>query len=60
VTPNFHLAFDIRAGSRATVDDDRPDPIDGSVSARTVSPPSADSNESEEYSRARLSAILYF
>lgn len=60
VTPNFHLAFDIRAGSRASVDDDRPDPIDGSVSARTVSPPSAESGESEEYSRARLSAILYF
>jgi opacity protein-like surface antigen len=60
LTPNFHLAFDIRAGSRATVDDDRPDPIDGSVSARSVSPPSADSDESEEYSRARLSAILYF
>ena len=60
VTPNFHLAFDIRAGSRASVDDDRPDPVDGSVSARSVSPPSADSDESEEYSRARLSAILYF
>ena len=60
VTPNFHLAFDIRAGSRQTVDDDRPDAIDGSVSARSVSPPSADSDESEEYSRARLSAILYF
>jgi len=60
VTPNFHLAFDIRAGSRASVDDDRPDAVDGSVSARTVAPPSADSGESEEYSRARLSAILYF
>ena len=59
VTPNFHLAFDIRAGSRASVDDDRPDSIDG-TSARSVSPPSADSDESEEYSRARLSAILYF
>ena len=59
LTPNFHLAFDIRAGSRASVSDDRDEAVAGSV-ARSVSPPSADSNESEEYSRARLSAILYF
>lgn len=59
VTPNFHLTFDVRAGSRASVSDDRPEPVDGVV-ARTVSPPSADSGESEEYSRARLAAILYF
>ena len=60
VTPNFHLTFDIRAGSRASVSDDAPDPVDGSVSARSVAPPSVDSSESEEYSRARLAAILYF
>ena len=59
LTPNFHLAFDIRAGSRASVSDDRNEAVAGSV-ARSVSPPSADSDESEEYSRARLSAILYF
>jgi hypothetical protein len=61
VTPQFHIAFDIRAGSRASVSDDRPEATmtDGTV-ARTVAPPSADSNESEEYTRARLSAILYF
>ena len=57
VTPAFHLAFDIRAGSRASVSDNSPDA--GTV-ARSVSPPSPDSSESEEYSRARLSAILYF
>jgi opacity protein-like surface antigen len=60
VTPNFHLTFDIRAGSRASVSDDAPDPVDGSVSARSVAPPSVDSSESEEYTRARLAAILYF
>ncbi len=59
ISPNFHLAFDIRAGSRATVDDNREE-IDGDISARSVSPPSAASDESEEYSRTRLSAILYF
>lgn len=58
VTPHFHLTFDVRAGSRATVSDDR-EQVEGAV-ARTVAPPSADSDESEEYSRARLSAILYF
>jgi hypothetical protein len=58
LSPNFHLAFDIRAGSRATVSDDR-ETVE--VTARgTVAPPSAQSDESEEYTRARLSAILYF
>jgi hypothetical protein len=56
LTPNFHLLFDVRAGSRASVSSDEP-----SVAARTVvSPPSVDSNESEEYTRARLAAALYF
>lgn len=60
VTPQFHLAFDVRAGSRASVSDNRDTAVTGGVSARSVAPPTADSNESEEYSRARLSAILYF
>jgi hypothetical protein len=59
VTPNFHLTFDIRAGSRASVSDNSSTPVAGGV-ARSVSPPSPDSSESEEYSRARLAAILYF
>lgn len=58
VTPKFHLAADIRAGSRSTVSNDDV-PTAGSV-ARTITPPTADSDESEEYSRARLSALVYF
>jgi len=58
VTPNVHLLFDLRAGSRASVSSDAPD-LTGAA-ARTVSPPSVSSDESEEYSRARLSAVLYF
>jgi hypothetical protein len=58
VTPKFHLAADIRAGSRATVSNDEM-PVSGTVS-RTITPPTSESDESEEYSRARLSAILYF
>lgn len=60
VTPQFHLTFDVRAGSRASVSDNRETPVAGDVAARTIAPPSVDSNESEEYSRARFSAILYF
>jgi hypothetical protein len=30
------------------------------VSARTITPPTESSDESEEYTRGRLSAILYF
>jgi hypothetical protein len=60
VTPQFHLTFDVRAGSRASVSDNRDDTIAAGTSARTISPPDVDSEESEEYSRARFSAILYF
>jgi hypothetical protein len=51
-TPRVHLAADIRAGSRSEADG-------GAVATqyRTVTPPQ---DESEEYTRARLSAILYF
>jgi hypothetical protein len=63
VTPKFHLAFELRAGSRATVSSDEPTvgtAYPDGTSARTITPPSENSDESEEYSRARLSAILYF
>jgi hypothetical protein len=68
LTPKFHLAFDLRAGSRSTVSSDNSAPtatggVNNSqtgVSMRTITPPPEASNESEEYSRARLSAILYF
>jgi hypothetical protein len=59
VTPNVHLLFDIRAGSRASVASDEPRILEDTA-ARVVSPPSVDSDESEEYTRARLAAALYF
>ena len=60
ITPKFHLAGEIRAGTRATVaSDDMIAPVDG-TSMRTITPPSESSDETEEYTRARLSAILYF
>ncbi len=59
VTPNFHLTFDIRAGSRASDSTSGDMAVSGTV-ARSVTPPAPDSGESEEYTRARLAAILYF
>jgi hypothetical protein len=61
VTPRLHVAFDLRAGSRHTIANDEPATVYGSgTAARTIAPPTSDSGESEEYTRARLSAILYF
>jgi hypothetical protein len=70
LTRNFHLAFDIRAGSRNTVSSSTPETgtISGGMgpatepgtSARTITPPPASSDQNEDYTRARLSAILYF
>lgn len=60
VTPKFHLAAELRAGTRATVSsDDSIQPVSGTA-MRTITPPSASSDETEKYTRARLSAILYF
>jgi hypothetical protein len=63
ITPNFHIAFDVRAGSRATVSNDQP-VMTGSgaatTTARSVTPPTSASGQSEDYTRGRLSAILYF
>jgi len=59
VSPHFHLLFDVRAGSRATVSSDAPAPATD-VAVRQVTPPSASSNDSEEYTRARLAAVLFF
>lgn len=61
-TPKFHVAFDVRGGSRETISSDDPVmtlPADGTA-ARTIAPPSSESGEGEQYSRARLSALLYF
>lgn len=74
VTPKFHITFDLRAGSRNTVassggDRAAPPAMDGgaapitpepTTSPRTITPPPVESRDSEEYTRARLSAILYF
>lgn len=55
---NFHLLADIRAGSRNSVSDTGYPTED--VATRVIGPPSADSDESEEYTRARLAVMLYF
>jgi len=57
---NFHLTFDIRAGKRQAIDSNQPDVV--SNAARTVAPPTGtnNSNNTEDYTRARLAAILYF
>jgi hypothetical protein len=59
ISPNFHLLFDVRAGSRATAEDNESAPTTD-IAARSVTPPSAASGESEEYTRARFAAMLYF
>ena len=58
ITPHFHLTADVRAGSRATVQNDASVVPDGTMAR--VTPPTSDSGESEEYTRARLAAILFF
>ncbi len=61
VTPKFHLAAEIRAGSRATVDsEDSLMTAPAGTAARVITPPSESSSETEEYTRGRLNAILYF
>ena len=60
LTDKFHIAVDVRAGSRATLSSDEPETGTMGAVARSVAPPSESSDESEEYTRARLSAILYF
>ncbi|HSN27785.1 MAG TPA: outer membrane beta-barrel protein, partial [Kofleriaceae bacterium] len=59
VTPHFHLTADIRAGSRSTVANDTM-PASTLGTARSIAPPTTDSGNSEDYTRARLAAILYF
>lgn len=57
-TPNFHLLLDVRAGTRQTIGGDEVAPVD--TAARMATPPAIDSDESEEYTRARLAAVLFF
>jgi hypothetical protein len=57
ITPHFHLTADIRVGARDTTSSDM---TVGTI-ARTVAPPSADAADTtENYTRGRLAAILYF
>jgi hypothetical protein len=60
LTRNLHLAFDIRAGRRQTVDSNQPVVI--SNAARSVAPPtgSGGNNDTEDFTRGRLAAILNF
>ncbi len=62
VTPHLHLAADIRAGSRDTMSSDTPTTdVPVGASARTIGPPSSSAaDDNENFTRARLSAILYF
>ena len=57
ITPRFHLAADIRAGSRATISSDTPMT---DAAARMIAPPTSDSGETESYARSRISALIYF
>ncbi|HTJ46483.1 MAG TPA: outer membrane beta-barrel protein [Kofleriaceae bacterium] len=59
VSRGFHLTADIRAGSRETMTDNgntRTAP--GTLAA--VAPPPADSGQSEDFTRFRLGAMIYF
>ncbi len=60
VTPRFHLAADVRAGSRDTLSSDADAQPVMSAVAREVSPPTTVEDENENYTRARLSALIYF
>ncbi len=62
IATHLHLTFDIRAGSRNTVSSNQPDSSTIGTVARTVAPPSGNpgDNNNENYTRARLAAILFF
>ena len=57
---NFHLTADVRAGRSKTVDSNQPIIVNGT--ARSVAPPSGKlgGDDTEDYTRGRLAAILYF
>ena len=61
---NFHLTFDVRAGQRTSVSSPSPmaATLPPNTTASMVAPPpsSGTSDNSEDYTRARLAAILYF
>jgi hypothetical protein len=56
---NFHITFDVRGGRSKTIDSNQP--VFVSDSARSVAPPSGNfGDDTEDYTRGRLAAILYF
>jgi hypothetical protein len=56
---NFHITFDVRGGRSKTIDSNQP--VFVTDSARSVAPPSGNfGNDTEDYTRGRLAAILYF
>jgi hypothetical protein len=55
---NFHLTFDIRAGRRKTIDSNQ---SDVPTTLRSIAPPSGGvNNDTEDYTRGRLAAVLNF
>ena len=59
ITPHFSIAADIRAGERGSVSNDSNMSV-LSTASRTLAPPTSSSGQTEDYTRGRLSAILYF
>jgi hypothetical protein len=56
---SLHLTFDVRAGRRKTMDSNQPSDISNVV--RTIAPPSGGTNnDTEDYTRGRLAAVLNF
>lgn len=58
VARNLHLTLDVRAGRRETIASDQPTILEGA--ARTIAPPTVESNDGEDYTRGRLAAVVYF
>ncbi len=55
---NLHLTFDVRGGRRKAIGTDGNQVIP--TAARSVAPPSSPNNDTEDFTRGRLAAILYF
>jgi hypothetical protein len=56
---SLHLTFDVRGGRRKTIDSNQPQTV--SNAARTIAPPSGGTNnDTEDYTRGRLAAVLNF
>ena len=56
---SLHLTLDVRAGRRKTVDSDQPDFL--TAAERTIAPPGGGfGNDTEDYTRGRLAAVLNF